>query len=187
MWHAQLIPVRREGNSVVYFAGMFRVANVEFIPEYRQAGSHEFVSMATRIQHVVSGGVVLCIIHFVHSDCVKCCCCSCRWAACTKCPQWLACTSTPSFQTSGTLPKHQYPTHSARCDKFILSCHILCVCNPSVPTTREAFWCIFGWCLKSLAWRARPCARNAWPSSSGTRFTPAWRTARRWATSWISL
>ncbi|XP_019750472.1 transmembrane protease serine 7 [Hippocampus comes] len=45
---------RREGNSVVYFAGMFRVANVEFIPEYRQAGSHEFVSMATRIQHVVS-------------------------------------------------------------------------------------------------------------------------------------
>ncbi|KAM9774494.1 transmembrane protease serine 7 isoform X2 [Syngnathus typhle] len=45
---------RREGNSGVYFAGMFRVANVEFIPEYRQAGSREFVSMATKIQHVVS-------------------------------------------------------------------------------------------------------------------------------------
>ncbi|XP_048122344.1 transmembrane protease serine 7 [Alosa alosa] len=45
---------RREGNGGVYFAGMFRVANVEFIPEYRQADSHEFVSMATRIQHVVS-------------------------------------------------------------------------------------------------------------------------------------
>ena len=32
---------------------MFRVANVEFIPEYRQAESHEFVSMANKIQHVV--------------------------------------------------------------------------------------------------------------------------------------
>ncbi|XP_057680392.1 transmembrane protease serine 7 [Corythoichthys intestinalis] len=46
---------RREGNSGVYFAGMFRVANVEFIPEYRQAESHEFVSMASKINHVVSG------------------------------------------------------------------------------------------------------------------------------------
>ncbi len=46
--------VRREGNSGVYFAGMFRVANVEFIPEYRHDDSSEFVSMANRIQHVVS-------------------------------------------------------------------------------------------------------------------------------------
>ncbi|CAN9506268.1 unnamed protein product [Ophioblennius macclurei] len=45
---------RRESNSGAYFAGMFRVANVEFIPEYRQAESHEFVSMANKIQHVVS-------------------------------------------------------------------------------------------------------------------------------------
>ncbi|XP_020501156.2 transmembrane protease serine 7 isoform X2 [Labrus bergylta] len=45
---------RRESNSGVYFAGMFRVADVEFIPEYRQAESHEFVSMANNIQHVVS-------------------------------------------------------------------------------------------------------------------------------------
>lgn len=45
--------VRRESNSGVYFAGMFRVANVEFIPEYRQADSSEFVSMANQIQHVV--------------------------------------------------------------------------------------------------------------------------------------
>ncbi|XP_015239878.1 PREDICTED: transmembrane protease serine 7 [Cyprinodon variegatus] len=45
---------RRESYSGAYFAGMFRVANVEFIPEYRQAESHEFVSMATKIQHVVS-------------------------------------------------------------------------------------------------------------------------------------
>ncbi|XP_077481047.1 transmembrane protease serine 7 [Stigmatopora argus] len=46
---------RRESNSGVYFAGMFRVANVEFIPEYRQAESHEFVSMASKINHVVNG------------------------------------------------------------------------------------------------------------------------------------
>jgi len=46
--------VRRESNSGVYFAGMFRVANVEFIPEYRHADSSEFVSMANRVQHVVS-------------------------------------------------------------------------------------------------------------------------------------
>ncbi|XP_061569661.1 transmembrane protease serine 7 [Cololabis saira] len=44
---------RRESNSGAYFAGMFRVANVEFIPEYRQAESYEFVSMANKIQHVV--------------------------------------------------------------------------------------------------------------------------------------
>ncbi|XP_033842101.2 transmembrane protease serine 7 [Periophthalmus magnuspinnatus] len=45
---------RRESNSGAYFAGMFRVANVEFIPEYRQVESHEFASMANKIQHVVS-------------------------------------------------------------------------------------------------------------------------------------
>ncbi|XP_037829217.1 transmembrane protease serine 7 isoform X2 [Kryptolebias marmoratus] len=46
--------IRRESYSGAYFAGMFRVANVEFIPEYRQAESREFVSMATKVQHVVS-------------------------------------------------------------------------------------------------------------------------------------
>ncbi|XP_065114292.1 transmembrane protease serine 7 [Paramisgurnus dabryanus] len=45
---------RRESNSGVYFAGMFRVANVEFIPEYRHADSSEFVSMASRVQHVIT-------------------------------------------------------------------------------------------------------------------------------------
>lgn len=49
-----LSSVRRESNSGVYFAGMFRVANMEFVPEYRQEESQEFVSMATKIQHVVS-------------------------------------------------------------------------------------------------------------------------------------
>ncbi|XP_023805891.1 transmembrane protease serine 7 [Oryzias latipes] len=45
---------RRESVNGAYFAGMFRVANVEFIPEYRQTESHEFASMATKIQVVVS-------------------------------------------------------------------------------------------------------------------------------------
>ena len=51
--------VRRESNSGAYFAGMFRLANVEFITEYRQAESNEFVSMANKIQHVVCIGVTL--------------------------------------------------------------------------------------------------------------------------------
>lgn len=51
--------VRRESNSGAYFAGMFRLANMEFIPEYRQAESSEFVSMANKIQHVVSISVTL--------------------------------------------------------------------------------------------------------------------------------
>lgn len=55
----QISSVRRESNSGAYFAGMFRVANVEFIPEYRQPQSHEFVSMANKIQHVVGVSVTL--------------------------------------------------------------------------------------------------------------------------------
>lgn len=51
--------VRRESDSGAYFAGMFRVANVEFIPEYRQEESNEFASMANKIQHVVRISVTL--------------------------------------------------------------------------------------------------------------------------------
>ncbi|CAM9209603.1 unnamed protein product [Lampetra planeri] len=55
MWSLLWVYIfRRESNSGAYFAGMFRVANMEFIPEYRHAESHEFVSLATKIQHVVS-------------------------------------------------------------------------------------------------------------------------------------
>ncbi|XP_075906554.1 transmembrane protease serine 7 [Nelusetta ayraudi] len=55
MWSLLWVFVfRRESNSGAYFAGMFRVAHVEFIPEYRQEESQEFVSMANKIQHVVS-------------------------------------------------------------------------------------------------------------------------------------
>lgn len=57
--------VRRESNSGAYFAGMFRVANVEFIPEYRQEESHEFVSMANKIQHVVCINAALLFAWFV--------------------------------------------------------------------------------------------------------------------------
>nr|XP_015196760.1 PREDICTED: transmembrane protease serine 7 [Lepisosteus oculatus] len=45
---------RRESNSGVYFAGMFRVADIEFIPEYRHTDSTEFISMANTIEHVVN-------------------------------------------------------------------------------------------------------------------------------------
>lgn len=55
----QISLVRRESNSGAYFAGMFRVANVEFIPEYRHQESQEFVSMANKIQHVVCINVTL--------------------------------------------------------------------------------------------------------------------------------
>ncbi|XP_035268338.1 transmembrane protease serine 7 isoform X2 [Anguilla anguilla] len=55
MWSLLWIFIfRRESSSGVYFAGMFQVANVEFIPGYRHTGSSEFLSMANRIQYVVS-------------------------------------------------------------------------------------------------------------------------------------
>ncbi|CAL8294427.1 unnamed protein product [Lota lota] len=44
---------RRDSNNGVYFAGMIRVANVEFIPEYRHAESTEFVSMARKMELVL--------------------------------------------------------------------------------------------------------------------------------------
>nr|XP_023660688.1 transmembrane protease serine 7-like isoform X2 [Paramormyrops kingsleyae] len=45
---------RLENSNSMYFAGMFRIADVEFLPEYRHAESSEFLSMASRIQHIVS-------------------------------------------------------------------------------------------------------------------------------------
>ncbi|XP_043928445.1 transmembrane protease serine 7 [Protopterus annectens] len=46
--------LRREDNDFLYFAGLFRVANTEFLSEYREKGSEEFVSMSQNLQHVVS-------------------------------------------------------------------------------------------------------------------------------------
>ncbi|KAL4657283.1 transmembrane protease serine 7 [Arapaima gigas] len=45
---------RSENSSGVYFTGMFRVAEVEFLPEYQHDESSEFLSMANKIQHIVS-------------------------------------------------------------------------------------------------------------------------------------
>lgn len=47
---------------------MFRVTNVEFIPEYRQEESHEFVSMANTIQHVVCTNVTLLLIYTTREE-----------------------------------------------------------------------------------------------------------------------
>ena len=51
--------VRRESNNGVYFAGMIRVANEEFIPEYRHADSTEFLSLAKKIELVVCTAVTI--------------------------------------------------------------------------------------------------------------------------------
>lgn len=70
-WTFVLISVvRRESNSVAYFAGMFRLANVEYIPEYRHTESVEFVSMASKIQHVVCVSVssVICTVVNVKAE-----------------------------------------------------------------------------------------------------------------------
>ncbi|XP_051782550.1 transmembrane protease serine 7 [Erpetoichthys calabaricus] len=51
LWYFVLRP---ENSSVVFFAALFRIANVEFIPEYRQKESREFASMAQNIEVVVN-------------------------------------------------------------------------------------------------------------------------------------
>lgn len=84
----------------MYFAGMFRIANVEFVPEYRQEESHEFVSMATKIQHVVSADVVG--RRGGDADGAL----ACRWLLSTGRPLWPDSTSRPSSPTSGTFPVH---------------------------------------------------------------------------------
>nr|XP_033798801.1 transmembrane protease serine 7 [Geotrypetes seraphini] len=45
---------RIENKDVLYFVGLFRLANVEFLPEYRQRDSKEFVSMSENIQQVMN-------------------------------------------------------------------------------------------------------------------------------------
>ncbi|KAF3836505.1 hypothetical protein F7725_029063 [Dissostichus mawsoni] len=52
MWSLLWVFICKESNSGAYFAGMFRVANVEFIPEYRQAESNEFVSNVYKMSSV---------------------------------------------------------------------------------------------------------------------------------------
>ncbi|CAK7309623.1 Transmembrane protease serine 7 [Vulpes lagopus] len=43
-----------ESKDAFYFVGMFRITNIEFLPEYRQKESREFLSMARTVQQVVN-------------------------------------------------------------------------------------------------------------------------------------
>ncbi|NWT97948.1 TMPS7 protease, partial [Urocynchramus pylzowi] len=49
-----LFIVQAENKDALYFVGLFRVANIEFLPEYRQKESKEFLSMAQTVQHVMN-------------------------------------------------------------------------------------------------------------------------------------
>ena len=44
---------KTESRDAFYFAGMFRITNIEFLPEYRQKESREFLSVARTVQQVV--------------------------------------------------------------------------------------------------------------------------------------
>ncbi|GCC24411.1 hypothetical protein chiPu_0002812 [Chiloscyllium punctatum] len=46
--------LRTQNNTALYFAGLFRIANIEFIPEYRRKDSPEFLSMAAKVQQVMN-------------------------------------------------------------------------------------------------------------------------------------
>lgn len=45
---------KTESKDAFYFVGMFRITNIEFLPEYRQKESREFLSMAKTVQQVVN-------------------------------------------------------------------------------------------------------------------------------------
>ncbi|NWX97468.1 TMPS7 protease, partial [Nothoprocta ornata] len=49
-----LFIVQAENKDALYFVGLFRVANIEFLPEYRQKESKEFLSMAQNVQQVMN-------------------------------------------------------------------------------------------------------------------------------------
>lgn len=51
------LAVQAENKDALYFVGLFRVANIEFLPEYRQKESKEFLSVAQNVQHVVRRAV----------------------------------------------------------------------------------------------------------------------------------
>ncbi|XP_054254981.1 LOW QUALITY PROTEIN: transmembrane protease serine 7-like, partial [Indicator indicator] len=46
--------VQAENKDALYFVGLLRVANIEFVPEYRQKESKEFLSVAQNVQHVIN-------------------------------------------------------------------------------------------------------------------------------------
>ncbi|XP_042665450.1 transmembrane protease serine 7 [Centrocercus urophasianus] len=49
-----LFIVQAENKDALYFVGLFRVANIEFLPEYRQKESKEFLSVAQNVQRVMN-------------------------------------------------------------------------------------------------------------------------------------
>uniref|UniRef100_A0A8D0B6Z0 Transmembrane protease serine 7 n=1 Tax=Salvator merianae TaxID=96440 RepID=A0A8D0B6Z0_SALMN len=49
-----LFIVQAENKDALYFVGLFRVANIEFLPEYRQKESREFISVAQNVQQVMN-------------------------------------------------------------------------------------------------------------------------------------
>uniref|UniRef100_H3A585 Transmembrane serine protease 7 n=1 Tax=Latimeria chalumnae TaxID=7897 RepID=H3A585_LATCH len=46
--------LKRANEDALYFAGLFRLVNKEFVPEYREKDSREFISMTQNIQHVIN-------------------------------------------------------------------------------------------------------------------------------------
>uniref|UniRef100_A0A2K5LPI2 Transmembrane protease serine 7 n=1 Tax=Cercocebus atys TaxID=9531 RepID=A0A2K5LPI2_CERAT len=45
---------KTESKDAFYFAGMFRITNIEFLPEYQQKESREFLSVARTVQQVIN-------------------------------------------------------------------------------------------------------------------------------------
>ncbi|ELW59996.1 Transmembrane protease serine 7 [Tupaia chinensis] len=45
---------KTESKDAFYFVGMFRITNIEFLPEYRQKESREFLSVTRTVQQVVN-------------------------------------------------------------------------------------------------------------------------------------
>ncbi|XP_015261434.1 PREDICTED: transmembrane protease serine 7 [Gekko japonicus] len=49
-----LFIVQAESKDALYFVGLFRIANIEFLHEYRQKESREFLSVAQNVQRVMN-------------------------------------------------------------------------------------------------------------------------------------
>ncbi|XP_025070044.1 transmembrane protease serine 7 [Alligator sinensis] len=49
-----LFIVQPGGEDALYFVGLFRVANIEFLPEHRRKESREFLSVAQNVQQVMN-------------------------------------------------------------------------------------------------------------------------------------
>ncbi|XP_069059571.1 transmembrane protease serine 7 [Pleurodeles waltl] len=45
---------RTENKEVLYFVGLFRIANTEFLPEYRQKDSKEFLTISDKVHQVMN-------------------------------------------------------------------------------------------------------------------------------------